>query len=106
MAVKIQIAVSYELAASLTPDATVEAEYGEHVIEGKIYTLAHHSRRYRHMPAPCLFENQSSFNGDILISHVDLDTIGGCLALYGRKPDDDEFWQGALHRHARPAPNE
>jgi len=41
------------------------------------------------------------FNGDILISHIDLDTIGGCLALYGRKPDDDEFWQGAAYIDTR-----
>jgi len=92
---KIQIAGSYELTADLTPGATVEAEYGENVIEGECFTLAHHARHYRHNPAPCLFENQPSFDGDILISHIDLDTVGGCLALYGRKPEDDAFWRGA-----------
>jgi len=92
---KILIAGKYKLASGLTPDATVEAEYGDVVVEGRQYTLAHHAQRYRHMPAPCLFGNLPSFDGDILISHIDLDTVGGCLALYGRKPDDDRFWQGA-----------
>jgi hypothetical protein len=98
---KIQIAVSRELVAGLKPDATVEAEYGDFVVEGKQYTLAHHARHYRHMPSPCLIENQPSFSGDILISHIDLDTLGGCLALYGRKPECDEFWQGVAYIDTR-----
>jgi len=62
---KIQIASSLELTGGLAPGATVEAEYGDTVIEGKFYTLAHHGEKYRHMPAPCELDNQS-FRGDIM----------------------------------------
>ena len=33
--------------------ATVEAEYGDIVIEGTVITLAHHVRKYKHNPPPC-----------------------------------------------------
>lgn len=35
-------------ALQIVPDATVEAEYGEKVIEGKYVTLAHHAPQYLH----------------------------------------------------------
>ncbi|MDR1540618.1 MAG: hypothetical protein LBU32_21975 [Clostridiales bacterium] len=92
---KIMIAPSYEAAAGAKPDATVEAEYGGCVVEGRLYTLAHHSGKYKSCPAPCEFPNQHGFSGDTLISHIDLDTVGGCLALYGVKPADEDFWKAA-----------
>ena len=92
---KIILANKYEDAAGMDIDATVEAEYGEQVIEGKEYTLAHHCGKYRGHPAPCEFPNQQGFDGVTLISHIDLDTIGGCLELYGLKPEDKAFWKGA-----------
>jgi len=90
---KIILSSNYEDAAGQRYDATVEAEYGDTVIEGAIYTLAHHCGKYRLNPAPCEFPNQRDFDGVTLISHIDLDTIGGCLALYGLKPEDNEFWK-------------
>jgi hypothetical protein len=88
------LAPSMELAKSLPqPTASVEAEYGSTVIEGRLYTLAHHVNI--HNPAPCLFTNLEhplNENDIILVSHIDADTIGGCLALMGLKPKDDEFW--------------
>ena len=76
----------------IKPDATVEAEYGEHVIEAPI-TLAHHVEKYKNCPAPCNAKVEIlPDNSVILISHIDLDTIGGCLALMGLKPEDDKFW--------------
>ena len=92
---KIILASKYEEAINVPHDATVEAEYGDRVIEGEKYTLAHHSGKYRGGPAPCVFPNQQGFDGVTLISHIDLDTIGGCLALYGKKPEDEAFWTGA-----------
>ena len=92
---KIILASKYEDAVDTEYDATVEAEYGERVIEGTVYTLAHHSGKYRGCPAPCEFPNQQGFDGVTLVSHIDLDTVGGCLALYGRKPEDYAFWKGA-----------
>ena len=76
-------------------DATVEAEYGEMLVEGKSITLAHHGSR-ADQPAPCLCPICNPLDsGKILCSHFDLDTIGGVLEVMGIKPDEYEFWNGA-----------
>ena len=33
--------------------------------------------------------------GTVLISHIDLDTVGGTMAVEGRKPEDPDFWKAA-----------
>lgn len=72
--------------------ATVEAEYGDVVVEGSLRTLAHHGPRAG-APAPCLFDNQPEGHPDVVgMSHLDLDAIGGVLALLGRKPAAASFW--------------
>lgn len=77
-------------------DATVEAEYGEKVLEGDKVTLAHHVEKYKNCNAPCNRKVEKLKSGEnIIVSHMDLDTIGGCLALLGLKPEDKEFWKGA-----------
>lgn len=74
--------------------ATVEAEYGDYCIEGEKVTLAHHGIRSDN-PAPCNTKDIPVLSeGVILISHLDLDTVGGVLALTGQKIDDPEFWAG------------
>jgi len=83
--------------------ATVEAEYGQYVIEGKNITLAHHVEKYKNHKAPCLYPNRETTElaeddeKVILISHVDLDTVGGCLAIMGKKPENESFWHGAAY---------
>ncbi len=78
------------------PDASVEAEYGNQVIEGKLVTLAHHAEKYRNNPVPCCTDTiVLPENAVIVISHIDLDTIGGCLSLIGCKPVSESFWEGA-----------
>lgn len=80
--------------------ATVEAEYGDDVVEASKdwLTLAHHGSRSSN-PAPCEEYNIpicSEYSpGAFILSHLDLDAIGGVLALEGRKPDDEEFWKAA-----------
>lgn len=77
--------------------ATVEAEYGDFCVEGTKATLAHHGSRSNN-PAPCCWSNELPVlesDDEILISHIDLDTIGGCLALLGTKPKCPEFWKAA-----------
>jgi hypothetical protein len=79
---------------------TVEAEYGAVVIEGSLYTAAHHQPAGspfagNHIvmggrPAPCNDEDipeldSEDVSGTILISHLDLDTIGGVLRAEGRR---------------------
>ena len=72
------------------PQLTVEAEYGDFVVEGTVYTAAHHQRlgsKYSgvhiggKMNSPCNDMNIPFICDDdnILISHIDLDTIGGIM---------------------------
>ena len=93
---KVILAPTYDIAKDITADATVEAEYGSACVEGKFATLAHHGPRSGN-PAPCNTENVPVLEEDstILVSHIDLDTLGGILALMGTKPDDMGFWAGA-----------
>lgn len=97
--IKVVVAPSRELAESYMTEneitATVEAEYGDYCIEGKDVTLAHHGSRSQN-PAPCNTPDIPTLSeGTILLSHVDLDSIGGVLGLMGMKKDDQEFWKGA-----------
>lgn len=72
--------------------ATVEAEYGNSVVEGSVLTLAHHGPRSGN-PAPCLAENGVTENIEAVgLSHIDLDSLGGCAAIIGRKPEATGFW--------------
>jgi len=91
------LAPSYEIGKEFadTHDvvATVEAEYGGKVIKGKEITLAHHA-----IPGepPCVRDNSPVSGEYILVSHLDLDTIGGVLSLLGTKPDvTPKFWDYA-----------
>jgi len=75
--------------------ATIEAEYGNIVVTGSLVTLAHHSPHYKSNCPPCEKENMN-FNGLQIIglSHFDLDTLGGILAILGMKDSKDEpFWK-------------
>lgn len=83
-------------ALSNKKSVTVEAEYGDSVVEGTHGTLAHHGSR-KNNPAPCSFPN--GFMPEwkevevIGLSHVDLDALGGIMAVLGTKPEDDSFWK-------------
>jgi hypothetical protein len=81
-------APSFALAPSTTFDYTVEAEYGAKVVEGRIYTAAHHQKEgpfsEAAQPAPCNNQMIKPLDGgaSVLVSHLDLDTIGGCLRAH------------------------
>lgn len=92
---KIILAPTWELAKSIDAQLTVEAEYGAMVKQGTVYTAAHHQPSGdfagRHVveggrPAPC---NDAGIpeieEGNIVVSHLDLDTLGGVLRAQGRK---------------------
>lgn len=78
--------------------ATVEAEYGDDVVEGSAITLAHHGPRKGNQN-PCLEPNfiTESWTGEspqaIGISHIDLDCLGGVAAIMGKKPGLEPFWK-------------
>jgi hypothetical protein len=106
MSVVVLLAPSAALAATTNPSITVEAEYGSVVIEGSLYTAAHHqpvgSKYAGHhvggsMPSPCNDTNIPAIeDGTILVSHVDLDTFGGVLRALGAHElfgtEHEGFW--------------
>lgn len=96
LAPKAQLAVD-TLSLEPPPVLTIEAEYGAFVCEGSRYTSAHHqavgspymSRTLDHAfgkPAPCNDLNIPVLdeNDVVLISHIDLDTIGGLMRATGK----------------------
>lgn len=93
---KVLLAPTWELAKELNPIATVEAEYGSNVLEGELVTLAHHVEKYKDQPAPCNAKVTPlpGDEGDIVVSHLDLDTLGGILGLLSLRHGNEEFWEG------------
>ena len=77
--------------------ASVEAEFGDILVPGTLYTLAHHGARSVN-PVPCTLGNEMFEKGRgeleaIGLSHLDLDALGGVLALLGVKPEAPSFWE-------------
>lgn len=97
MKFEVKLAPTLEQAEKVdSPLASVEAEYGGKVVEGSVVTLAHHVEEYRENPAPCNTDvSPLEGEGIILISHIDLDTLGGVAALLGQKPEHPAFWEAA-----------
>lgn len=81
--VKVLLAPTWELAKPIEADVTVEAEYGSNVKEGTKKTFAHHSGKYKGLPAVSTIKPPPMGSGTILVSHLDLDTIITCLDLMG-----------------------
>lgn len=112
---RVILAPTADLARSFSQEKdvvlSVEAEYGSFVAEGSLYTAAHHQSQGdfagRHLveggrPAPCNDENIPLVGkwDHVLVSHVDLDTIGGVMRASGQHPEvfgDEfhEFWDVA-----------
>lgn len=96
---RVFISSTPEALCTVHPHVTVEAEYGDVVVEGSILTLAHHGKR-SHNPPPCTAEiplstllalsNES--DPIIGISHLDLDTLGGIMEVLSCKPHAPDFW--------------
>lgn len=93
---QILLAPTYDIAKTINAEATVEAEYGDECLEGTMATLAHHGPRANN-PAPCNTPDVPVLPpfATVVVSHIDLDTLGGIYALQGRKPEDDRFWEAA-----------
>lgn len=94
---KLETIISEKLNKKIKISASVEAEYGKNVIKGDIITLAHHTKEFENCPAPCNNKDATKLpeGSIIVVSHIDLDTVGGCLALIGEKPEDHIFWSSA-----------
>lgn len=82
-----------DLAREATAAVTVEAEYGSYVMEGAVYTAAHHQASGpfagRHLPgfektgrpSPCNDDGIPVMPKDavVAVNHIDLDSVGGVL---------------------------
>lgn len=92
-AVRILISNVPEVLRAAAPDVTIEAEYGDVLVEGTLLTLAHHGDR-GHNPPPSTRQNQVVEGvSTIGVSHMDLDTLGGILSVLGLKPEAPSFWE-------------
>lgn len=99
---KILLAPTIELAKTITADITIEAEYGDEVVLGTIYTTAHHGSRSGN-PAPCIDPRIPLLRDDlippipesvVLVSHIDLDTLGGIASARGDEiMEHVAFWR-------------
>lgn len=93
---RVILAPSYDIAKNIKAEATVEAEYGDECLEGTMVTLTHHGPRSNNS-APCNTPDVPELPpfATVVVSHIDLDTLGGIYALQGRKPEDYRFWEAA-----------
>lgn len=90
--VKILVAPTLEIAKEVVnPVITIEAEYGNKTISGTQYTSAHHGVNSNN-PAPCNDKNIPVIQeGIILLSHIDLDSIVGCMRALGNEKVNSLF---------------
>lgn len=107
---KILLSNNAEALRVSNPTHAVEAEFGDDCVEGSILTLAHHGPRANN-PPPCLVDVEGCYKqieerfgerdavGEadyvIAVSHVDLDTLGGLMAILGCKCGPASFWEAA-----------
>lgn len=81
-----------EVALNGSASATVEAEYGAVTVKGSVLTMAHHGVNAGN-PAPCSYGNNIGEGVEVVgLSHIDLDSLGGCAAIMGVKPEAESFW--------------
>ena len=96
--IRVVLAPTADLAATVDAHVTVEAEYGSVVATGSVYTAAHHQPGMEALPAPCEDTGIPVLeSGTVLVSHLDLDTIGGCLRTMDSSLMEafayDSFWK-------------
>jgi Zn finger protein HypA/HybF involved in hydrogenase expression len=81
--ISVFVAPTYEIASKGNYSVTIEAEYGEKTVHGLCHTSAHHGINSNN-PAPCNDENIPYLHeGCVLLSHIDLDSILGCMRVFG-----------------------
>lgn len=107
---RIYLSSNPESISAVKPHVTIEAEYGDIVVEGSVLTLAHHGSRSDN-PCPCvdpkvedaifdLKQIELADDNEIIVglSHWDLDTLGGIMKFSGPFARDMSgpmtvFWQ-------------
>lgn len=92
---KVFLTSNAVIASAIGAEYSVEAEYGSVLVKGTMITLAHHDagKLEGFNICPCLNKNiENPIDGQIVISHIDWDTIGGILSCFGQKPDGEALW--------------
>lgn len=112
MSFRILHSTNPSLLREANPHLTVEAEYGSDVVLGSVFTAAHHQPigspfAGDHLiqggrPAPCNDSGIPVLSVDwgvvIGVSHIDLDTVGGCFRAMSEAQDlfrsaNEAFWR-------------
>jgi len=80
--------LAQQVSFQLEPHACIETEYGDWALEGTMFTANHHLPKYAGYPAPCMTPiNLTNWclpmGANIIISHIDLDTVLGVMGLLG-----------------------
>lgn len=87
--IQVILAPTLEQAKTVDADISIEAEYGSETITGKKYTSAHHGVNCNN-PAPCMDKNIPYMqDGIVVVSHIDLDMIIGCMRVFGLLSEDE-----------------
>ena len=81
--------LAQQISFQLEPHCCVETEYGDWALEGTLFTANHHLPKYAGCPAPCNVELPYRYHltlpmgVNIIVSHIDLDTVLGVMGLMG-----------------------
>ncbi|MCP4394354.1 MAG: hypothetical protein GY804_08855 [Alphaproteobacteria bacterium] len=76
---------------------TIGAEYGDVLVQGSELTIAHQGDR-SWSTCSCMYPNNPKLSIDAIgISHLNIDTLGGILAVLGMKPETRSFWKAVAY---------
>lgn len=94
---RVLLAPTLDLALTVDADVTVECEFGATVVCGRVATFAHHVPSAAHNPSPCANSRVDRSarhikSATVLLSHIDLDSIGGALRALDALPTWPDFW--------------
>ena len=91
------VARDEKVAKNIDPEIAIEAEWGNGFINGSEITLNHHGvNSYNPPPCVAVVAPIADRNGKtVVFSHIDLDSIGGCLNVIGSSLHKNfmEFWK-------------
>lgn len=82
--IKFYISSNPEALRNLNPVASIEAEFGDEIVEGSKITLTHYSFG-KNNRAPCVADVEEISFGNVVLNHFDLNILGACMKLLGYK---------------------
>lgn len=87
---------TWEYGKELKAEATIEFEFGDNVLEGEMYTAAHHAEKYKNRESACMQIRDSKLKNfsRIVINKPDIDTYCAMYALLNFGEISEEFFEG------------